>query len=471
MEYVPGLDLSTLVSRSGPLAIADACEITRQAALGLDFAHRRGIIHRDVKPSNLLLCSTGQVKLLDLGLVVIQDDRHAAPGDGAALGTADYMSPEQWLDASRVELATDLYGLGCTLFKLLTGHAPYARSATTVVAKRNAHLHQDIPAMRSLRADVPAPLQRTIERLMAKDPAGRHGSARELADELVPLAAGANLAGLAKHYSQQDSEEPDASAYGDPVGAPASTASRSMNRRVAVVGLASAAAAFALYGWLGRDNGRRRLDQRWRTLSPTQTSTFAKLDPTATVDHDAQGVTTTVTTSDEMLVELGSPIQASFDLATTLRQERWDHPAGVFFKGRSQTSLEGETHLFECILLSSDPGSASHRLVWSSCRRHVHQGQVERDDQLLGQVAVDAKPGVDQQVLQVSVGRTRFPEVTWNGVKLPESRWNLSWDARQTREALPQRREIEYLGRLGVMVRDGTTTFQQLALRYVEAGS
>jgi hypothetical protein len=172
-----------------------------------------------------------------------------------------------------------------------------------------------------------------------------------------------------------------------------------------------------------------------------------------------------------MLVELGSPIQASFDLATTLRQERWDHAAGVFFKGRSQTSLEGETHQFECILLSSDPGSASHRLVWSSCRRHVHQSQVERDDQLLGQVAVATKPGVDQHVLQVSVGRTRFPEVTWNGVTLPESRWDLSWDARQTHEALPQRREIEYLGRLGVMVRNGTTTFQELALRYVEAGS
>ena len=469
MEYAPGLDLSTLISRHGPLAIADACEIIRQASLGIDFAHSQGIIHRDVKPSNLLLCSNGQVKLLDLGLAVIQDDSYPTrSGENTALGTADYMSPEQWLDASSVESPTDLYGLGCTLFKLLTGHAPYSRSAKTVVAKREAHLHQTLPSVRSQRADVPLPLQRIIERLMAKEASARGPSAKQLGETLGQLVAGANLSKLASEFNQDKQTAPSWPAYVSPVASPASTAWRPVHRRFVITGLAGSAALFLLSGWLGRQTKRPTLDDRWRSLSPTKMSAFVPLDPLAVVDHDKRVKTITVSATDEMLVELGSPIRASFDITTTLCQEQWEHPSGVFFKCHSHASLAGVTHLFECILLTLDPDSVSHRLVWKSCRYHIDDGRVDRADQLLGQTNVPLRSGADRNALQVSVGRTRFPEVAWNGVKLPESRWDLSWEARQTREAIPRRQEIEYLGHLGVMVKSGTTTFEKTALRYVD---
>jgi len=201
MEFVDGLDLGELVERLGPLPVADACELVRQAAAGLEHAHRHGLVHRDIKPSNLMLSAKGQVKVLDMGLALV----HAAwPGGedmtvpGQVMGTPDYMAPEQASDSHVVDIRADVYSLGCTLYKLLTGRPPYSGPAYgTAYKKMNAHVHEPPPSIRQFRDDVPKELATVLQRMLAKDPRQRFATPGELATALSPFTSGADLPRLA----------------------------------------------------------------------------------------------------------------------------------------------------------------------------------------------------------------------------------------------------------------------------------
>jgi eukaryotic-like serine/threonine-protein kinase len=128
MEYVEGRDLQQIVKERGPLDYAAAADYTRQAAEGLAHAHQSGLIHRDVKPANLLVDQKNVVKILDLGLARFTDEDKASltlAFDENVLGTADYLAPEQAIDSHGVDARADIYGLGCTLFFVLTGHPPF----------------------------------------------------------------------------------------------------------------------------------------------------------------------------------------------------------------------------------------------------------------------------------------------------------------------------------------------------------
>ena len=200
MEYADGADLSHLVDRVGPLPVAAACEIIRQAAVGLQYAHENGLVHRDIKPSNILLTRQGQVKILDLGLALLSAEE--APGEltsaGQIMGTADYMAPEQSFDSHRVDIRADIYSLGCTLYKLLTGHVPYGgEEFNSAIKKVLAHLQAPIPSVASARKDVPNALAAIIERMMAKDRGARFATPAEVAEALAPFTAGCNLPALA----------------------------------------------------------------------------------------------------------------------------------------------------------------------------------------------------------------------------------------------------------------------------------
>ena len=200
MEYVEGLDLSKIVDRIGPLAVADACEIVRQVAVGLRAADERGLIHRDIKPSNLMLAPDGQVKIFDLGLAVFETDRSAdgeTTAAGQIMGTPDYIAPEQIHDAHSVDARADIYSLGCTLYKLLTGHAPFTGTRYRSVAdKMAAHLRDPVPPIRTLLPQVPEKLAAVLDRMLVKDRDLRIPTPGRLVDELAAFCVGSDLAGL-----------------------------------------------------------------------------------------------------------------------------------------------------------------------------------------------------------------------------------------------------------------------------------
>lgn len=200
MEYVDGVDLSQVTKHCHPLAVADVCELIRQAALALQCAHDHDLTHRDVKPSNLMVDREGVVKLLDLGLARLQDEPGSGEtptAQGHVLGTPDYMAPEQIDDPTRVDFRADLYSLGCTMYRLLAGAPPYGppeySSFAAVVA---AHQSKPFPSIRRKRPDVPPPLEELLGRLTAKDPQERPAAAGEVARALAPYCEKANLPDL-----------------------------------------------------------------------------------------------------------------------------------------------------------------------------------------------------------------------------------------------------------------------------------
>jgi len=198
MDLVEGADLSALVDRLGPLPVADACELIRQAAVGLQHANECGLAHRDVKPSNLMLARGGIVKVLDLGLarpVANLPAWERLTVSGVLLGTADYVAPEQIDQAHAADARADVYGLGGTLYFLLTGAAPYG-DRRTWLEKVRAHAEAAVPAIRDRRPEVPDGLAELLARMLGKDPANRPATPGEVAVALAPFAQGSDGHGL-----------------------------------------------------------------------------------------------------------------------------------------------------------------------------------------------------------------------------------------------------------------------------------
>jgi len=195
MEYVDGVDLATLTEQVGPLPLADACEIVRQAAAGLEHAHERGIVHRDIKPSNLMVDRRGIVKILDFGVAHLRADAEGPLTTVQhVMGTVDYMAPEQADDAHEVDQRADVYGLGATLYKLLCGESPVAGDGRrSFLQKLRALAAEDVRPIRQRRTDVPAGLAAALDRLLAKDPAARYPTAAAAAAALAPWTAGNDL--------------------------------------------------------------------------------------------------------------------------------------------------------------------------------------------------------------------------------------------------------------------------------------
>lgn len=191
MEYVEGQDLQTLVEQHGPLAFADAANYIQQAARGLQHAHDLGLIHRDVKPANLLIEPEGVVKILDLGLALFRERDEGSltiAHHENVLGTADYLAPEQALNSHTIDGRADIYGLGCTLYFALTGAPPFPEGS---IAQRIAR-HQSVtpPTVRSKRDDCPADLERICDDMMRKRPDERYQSAGDVELALQQFLAG-----------------------------------------------------------------------------------------------------------------------------------------------------------------------------------------------------------------------------------------------------------------------------------------
>jgi serine/threonine-protein kinase len=205
MELVDGIDLTKLLRTHGGLPVTDAAEVGRQAADALAHAHEKGIVHRDVKPSNLMVTGGGVVKLLDLGLAVFvsvvgrADERITGP---TVLGTQDYMAPEQWVQPADVTDRADVYGLGCVLFQALAGRAPFAGTEYPGMADRkHAHLFTPPPDLRPIRPDCPPRMCDLIDAMLAKRPDQRPAAAdvsRALAGFVSPQTRLPKLVELAR---------------------------------------------------------------------------------------------------------------------------------------------------------------------------------------------------------------------------------------------------------------------------------
>ncbi len=199
MDFVDGTDLARLVERRGRLPVPEACEAARQAALGLQHAHERGLVHRDVKPSNVMLDRAGRARLLDLGLARSFGAAAAdtLTGRGVLLGTADYLAPEQWDRPHAADARSDVYGLGCALYHLLTGLPPFAdEQYASVLGKMRAHLEAEPPPLAAYCPEAPPGLAAVLGRMLAKSPADRYQTSAEAAEALRPFTAGADLGRL-----------------------------------------------------------------------------------------------------------------------------------------------------------------------------------------------------------------------------------------------------------------------------------
>ena len=172
-EHVPGENLKDHVRRQGPLPVEEAVALTHQVARGLGFAHEHGIVHRDVKPQNVLLDETGSPKVTDFGIARSLNPKDGLTETGTLLGTSDYLSPEQ-ATGRRVDERSDQYSLGVLLYELLTGEVPYP--ADSIMAAAMRHLHDPVPSARERRPDVPPEVDAIIARAMAKDPRDRFPS-------------------------------------------------------------------------------------------------------------------------------------------------------------------------------------------------------------------------------------------------------------------------------------------------------
>ena len=193
MEYIEGDSLADLVSKQGILSTALVVDMMAQAAQGLAYAHHQGMVHRDIKPGNLILNTDGVLKVLDLGLVRMDAENLSprAEANGGLtksnhmMGTPDYMAPEQALNPKHADNRSDIYALGCTMYRLLTGHVPYA--GETTVERVLAHQNAPLPLLRQFRSDVPEELESIFHRMIAKQPADRYQSMDDVVSALQSL--------------------------------------------------------------------------------------------------------------------------------------------------------------------------------------------------------------------------------------------------------------------------------------------
>jgi eukaryotic-like serine/threonine-protein kinase len=244
MEYVEGETLADLLARRGRLPAGEAVELALQVCSGLDHAHRAGLVHRDIKPRNLLLRPDGTVKIVDFGIARSAGGTRLTE-TGSVLGTAAYLAPEQ-AAGDEVTAAADVYALGVVLYEMLGGRTP--RSAASLTEFLSRGYEQPIPALREIAPDVPEALEDVVMRCLARIPAYRPASAADLAAELqavvadLPTAAGAGAADEIPTRVASQATEPGAGHGG--FRPPA------VGRRTAALAIAAVALALVVGGVL-----------------------------------------------------------------------------------------------------------------------------------------------------------------------------------------------------------------------------
>ena len=188
MEYVDGDTLRDIVRSTGPMAPRKAMEVIADVCAALDFSHRNGIVHRDVKPANIMINRAGAVKVMDFGIArAISDASSPMTQTAAVIGTAQYLSPEQ-ARGEQVDARSDVYSLGCVLFEILTGEPPFKGDSPVAVAYQ--HVREDPQTPSEINPDIPRELDSIILKAMSKNPANRYQSAGDMRSDLVRVLGG-----------------------------------------------------------------------------------------------------------------------------------------------------------------------------------------------------------------------------------------------------------------------------------------
>ena len=186
MEYIEGKTIATLIFEQGPMPPATAVRLVRHVALGLEHAHRKGLIHRDVNPYNILVTRDGTAKLADLGLAIAMAEEDRVTRDGATVGTFDYVAPEQARNSRAADIRSDIYSLGCTIYQMCTADVPFPDRS--LPEKLFAHQSIDpTPLCRTVRG-IPEGLSKIVERMMRKSPDERYATPLQVAQALEPYA-------------------------------------------------------------------------------------------------------------------------------------------------------------------------------------------------------------------------------------------------------------------------------------------
>ncbi len=204
MEFVEGVTFADLVKERGLLPAAESCELIRQAAIGLEYVHSQGLVHRDVKPQNLIVSYAGEVKILDLGLATLRGGEEKNGVEITAvrqfLGSVDYAAPEQWESSRDVDIRADIYSLGCTFYYLLAGETPFPnKKYSTLMQQMWAHSQAPLPPIRDLRTDLPEDILSILAHMLAKDRNDRYATPGEVALALARFHPGLQSGRIRAH--------------------------------------------------------------------------------------------------------------------------------------------------------------------------------------------------------------------------------------------------------------------------------
>jgi serine/threonine protein kinase len=301
MRLVEGDDLGTRLTAGGPLAPAAAVDVTGQVAQALAAAHAEGLVHRDVKPSNVLVGPTGFAYLVDFGIARAAGPATGLTITGGAVGTLDYMAPERFTDAPS-DHRVDVYSLACVLHQCLTGSKPF--TATTAASLIGAHLHQPPPRPSSLRPELPAAFDDVVARGMAKNPEERFASVTELADAARAALGGTSPVRAAAPPTLQATRVAPA-----PLPPLLPTVVRRGSKAPWLVAGAALLALIAVLGWFtfGRPSSQ---------AGTTPSSSAPSKPPTSPTSSSAPPVTAQVTTT-QVTVRTSVSVAAGADLGLT----------------------------------------------------------------------------------------------------------------------------------------------------------
>jgi len=495
MELVEGVDLAQLLRRLGPLGLADACEVARQTAEGLEYIHRRNLVHRDIKPSNLLLAPGGLVKVLDLGLARLMPlDRGLEPmtASGQVMGTADYMAPEQGQGSRCVDIRSDLYSLGCTLYALLAGQPPFATLAHgSFYAKVKAHIEEPIPPLQQLRSDLPPELLPVLSRLLAKEPEQRYQTPAEAARALQPFTRGAALEPLwrqarealglsAVNRATEDiptllrltvSEQ---AGQRSPSGTP--TAVQQGRGRVAWGRVARGGAVVLLLlvlllpvligGQVLRGPGTHA-----RILKPGEWYDLLDQPPVVLQAPPGAGNLTLLPDPHDTkqlllnskglcLLQLGQTRARRFQFEATLEQNPWGGGVGIFWGHQPITYQDHpgtRYNQLELLPFKANPDNKLSRLQWA-CQPYLMPGVRQFTNALTSDTVLT--PWLGNHVFSVTVGPDGVEELAWDGQPLPKL---------LVLPQLPKNVEIpSSQGRLGIYCRGAMLVVRKARLIIVE---